>query len=293
MRSTIDHNVAESGNALHRPTVCVVCLCAGSTRYVASNMTAAGRTAKGSAVERVLDILDAVGRAERPLSAAELAEQLDIPKASLHRLCAALEGHGYLQNRLNGRGLLAGHRLRQLALGVLASEPLTSQRRAILKSLAHAIGETCNVAVPDGGDMIYYDREETHWPVRVQLQVGSRVPAAATAGGKMYLSTLPAQHRTRLIESFGLQRYTANTLVNAEDLKAELEITAQRGYAVDNEEYIEGMVALAVPILDHQRRLYATLSFHAPCMRVAFEKLTDYLPQVRAASAQLTKLVNE
>jgi DNA-binding IclR family transcriptional regulator len=251
------------------------------------------RNPKGSTVTRVLDILDAVADADRPMSPTEIADQLAIPKASVHRLCAALEEHGYLQTRLNGRGLQAGHRLNRLALGVLAAAPLQAQRRAILTTLSQDIGETCNIAVPDGAEMIYFDRAETHWPVRINLQIGSRVPACATAGGKMYLSSLSDSRRDRVIRNTRLKRYTANTLLSHSALKDELKATAERGYSMDNEEYIEGMVAMAVPVRDHQGRLYATLSFHAPCMRVPFSAVSDFLPQLRAASEQLSALLEE
>lgn len=251
------------------------------------------RARKGSTVTRVLDILHTVAAADRPLSPTEIADALHIPKASVHRLCAALEDHGYLQTRLSGRGLQAGNRLNQLALGVLSAAPFQAQRKAILAALSENIGETCNIAVPEGAEMIYFDRAETHWPVRVNLQIGSRVPAYATAGGKMYLSTLNDDKLDRVIRNTRLKRYTANTLVRHSALRDELRRTAQRGYSLDNQEYIEGMVALAVPICDERDRLYATLSYHAPCMRVPFSKVTDFLPQLQAASRQLTALLDE
>ena len=65
------------------------------------------------------------------------------------------------------------------------------------------------------------------------------------------------------------------------------------GRALDNEEYIDGMVALAVPITDPQGRLYATLSFHAPCMRVPFERVTEFLPAVQGAAAELGTLIDD
>lgn len=246
-----------------------------------------------STVQRVLDILETVADAARPLSPSEIAEQLNMPKASVYRLCATLEERGFLQTRLNARGLQAGRRLRQLAVGVLSSETFQAQRRAILGKLSEQIGETCNISVPDGVDMIYFDRAETHWPVRVQLQIGSRVPAAATAGGKMYLSSLPRAKRERVIANASLTQHTSNTLIEHAALSRELEVTAERDFATDNEEYIQGMVALAVPIRDSRQRLYATLSFHAPCMRIPFDTVTDYLPLLRAASEQLTSLVDE
>ncbi len=251
------------------------------------------RQPKGSTVTRVMDILKAIADADRPLSPTEIAQQLDIPKASVHRLCTTLEDHGYLKTRLNGRGVQAGHRLNQLALGILSASPLQAQRRAILMDLSEEIGETCNIAVPDGTEMIYYDRAETHWPVRVSLQIGSRVPACSTASGKMYLSTLPEVQRERILANVRLKAYTPNTLLSLSALRDELAAIAQRGYSLDNEEFIEGVVAMAVPVLDLNGRLYATLSFHAPCMRVPFSALSGFLPQLQAASQRLGTLLDE
>jgi len=251
------------------------------------------RAPKGSTVARTLDILDAVARAERPLTPTEIATLLELPKATVHRLCGTLEERGYLQTRLSGRGLQPGHRLNRLALGVLASAPFQARRRAILEALSREIGETCNIAVPDGMEMVYYDRAETHWPVRVQLAVGSRVPAYATAGGKMYLSSLAVDVRKRVVRSAPLLAHTLNTLVDRTALEAELERTAARGHALDNEEYIDGMVALAVPVENAQGRLYATLSFHAPCMRVPFEHVTAFLPALETAAAELAALIGD
>jgi len=251
------------------------------------------RPAKGSTINRVLDVLEAVASSERPLTPTELAVQLDIPKASLHRLVATLEEQGYLQTRMNQRGLQPGTRLNKVALGVFACAPLQAQRRSILTSLSHEIGETCNIAVPDGSEMIYFDRAETHWPVRVQLQIGSRVPAFTTAGGKMYLSSLPKAKRELIISQAHLQAFTANTILDKDKLLDELVATAERGYSLDNEEYIDGMVAMAVPIMDDSGRLYATLSFHAPCMRVPFASVTDFLPQIQKASDSLSKILED
>lgn len=248
---------------------------------------------KGSAITRVLDILELVATSNRPISAAELSDQLGIPKATIHRLCATLERQGMLQSKLNGRGVLPGQRFHAVAVGVLASSTFRAQRHAILANLSREIGETCNISIPDGSEMIYFDRAETHWPVRVQLQVGSRVPAHATASGKMYLSTLPANKRQRILANCEIRKYTPNTKLDLNALSAELELTRKRGYAVDNEEYIEGMVALAIPVTDQQNRLFATLSFHAPAMRVPFSSLETFLPLMHTASTHLRGLLEE
>jgi len=249
------------------------------------------RTPKGSTVARVLDLLTAVTAAEQPTTPTELAEQLGIPKASAHRLCAALEEAGFIQSRLNARGLVAGPTLQRIALNTLARSDLYADHRVVLSRLSAEVGETCNLAIPDGAGMIYYDRVETHSPVRVQLQVGSRVPLHATASGKMYLSSLSAAKREHWVDSLNRQRFTSNTQVDRDALLEELKQIAARGYATDQEEYIDGMVALAVPVRDDGGKLYATLSFHAPSMRIPYARLTDHLPAVLNASKNLSALL--
>lgn len=248
---------------------------------------------KGSAITRVLDILELVATSSRPISATELSDNLEIPKATIHRLCSTLENHGLLQSKMNGRGMLPGHRFHTIAVGVLASSPFRAERHAILSKLSLDIGETCNISIPDGSEMIYFHRAETHWPVRVQLQVGSRVPAHTTASGKMYLSSLPAAKRQRILANSDIRQHTINTVQDLGVLEKELELTRKRGFAVDNEEYIDGMVALAIAVTDHQKRLYATLSFHAPAMRVPFAALESHLPKLRLAAEQLCELLEE
>lgn len=249
------------------------------------------RAAKGSTVARVLNILTSVTEAKQPISATELAKQLNIPKASAHRLCATLEEAGFLQTRLNERGLVAGPKMQRIALNVLSQGDLHADHRAILTRLSTQIGETCNIAVPNGLDMIYYDRVETHWPVRVQLKVGSRVPLHATASGKMYLSSLPVARRKQRLNSIELTSYTDNTITDQNELLAQIEQIGEQGYSTDNEEYIDGMVALAVAVKDSDDHLYATLSFHAPSMRIPCSSLTEFLPAVKNASADLSNVI--
>jgi len=241
---------------------------------------------KGSAISRSLDILDAVATAQRPLAPAEICAQLQIPKATVHRLCTALEKRGLIEPVVDGRGYVPGRALHRMATGALASQHYYAERHAVLQALSRELGETCNIAIPDGSHMIYFDRAETHWPVRIQLPVGSHVPLYCTASGKMYMSTLPDARKLRILESLERKRLTGNTLVDVGALVNELNLIASRQYAIDREEYIDGMVALAVPIKDASGRLFATLSCHAPCIRVSVEDLEQFLSALRSAAAK-------
>ena len=140
--------------------------------------------------------------------------------------------------------------------------------------------------------MIYLERVETQWPLRIQLPIGTRVPFYCTASGKMYLSTLARSHLVRYLSATDIVARTANTLTDPDALLAEIQRVREQGYSLDREEFMEDMIALAVPILDVNDRLMATLAFHAPTQRFSIERAMEYLEPMRHAAADLSKLVS-
>ncbi|WP_417227190.1 IclR family transcriptional regulator [Amphritea sp.] len=249
---------------------------------------------KSSSILRVLQILQVVANATRPITPTEINQTLKLPKPTIHRLCSQLEEEGFLQARMDGRGLLPGPALNKVAQGVLSNNDfLRTERHRILQRLSEKLGETCNISIPDGGEMIYFDRVETHWPLRVQLQINDRVPLHCTASGKLFLSELSSIKRSRLLEKLSLDAHTPNTLTSVEQLKPALRKIRKEEVGVDNEEFLLGMVAVAVPIRDNQGRMYAALAMHAPTARFSLEDALKNIPHMRASAAELASLMND
>ena len=241
---------------------------------------------------RLLLVLEEVAKAGVPVTPTDVNAGLELPKPTIHRLFATLEAEGFLQRDVDGRTYSPGPRLRTLAGGILSSLRIRTARQAILKALSREIGETCNIALPDRDAMIYLERVETEWPLRIQLPQGSRVPFHCTASGKMYLSSLAPNHLQRYLKAAELTEHTPNTFTEPGKLRDELAVIRQQDYALDREEFMDDMVALAVPILDPFGRLMATLSFHAPTQRFDVGRALGYLDALRASSQELTALVN-
>ncbi|CAI8338769.1 MAG: Pca regulon regulatory protein [Porticoccaceae bacterium UBA1117] len=254
-------------------------------------MTTNGKE-RGSAIARALAIIEAVSKAERPLSPADLCYQLDIPKPSVHRLISQLEGDGYLQTSMRGL-IVPGDRLHGMALGILYSSRFKALRQAILQKLTDEIGETCGIAIPNGTEMIYYDRVQTDWPLQIHLQVGSHTPSWCTASGKLYLSSITKDRRLRLINKLPLKQYTRNTITDANILEEELQGIKKIGIGTDNEEFVDGMVACAVPVYDAKGRLFACLFTHAPVIRKSLHELLHYVPTLAKAAKDLGRLIDE
>ena len=226
-----------------------------------------------------------------PITPTEANVNLGLPKPTVHRLFHTLEAEGFIQRDIDGRSYSPGKRLRKLSVNVLSSLRVRTARVAILKEVAETIGETCNIATPDRDAMVYLDRVETKWPLRIQLPVGSNVPFHCTASGKMYLATLQPRHFERYLMAVSLEAFGPNTLVDPRELSREIKAIRTKGYSTDNEEFMEGMVAIAVPIHDDQGRLLSTLSVHAPIQRVSVNDLRGHLQLLRGASTQMSELL--
>lgn len=245
---------------------------------------------RGSTIERVLDILDAVASSPKPLSATEINDELNLPKATAHRLCSELEARGYLLKQINGKSYVPGNRLRDVAVGVLANTRFSATRHAILTRLAEAVGETCNIAYPDGLYMAYSDRVETKAPLRLQFPIGMRVPLYCTASGKLYLSTLPRARRRAIVGKLDLVKQAKNTITDPAKLLEEIEQIHRSEVSVDNQELYDDVVAIAVPIKDQQGRFYSSLAIQAPTARVTAADRDRFLPLLRQAAADLSSL---
>ena len=243
---------------------------------------------KGSRSVRALEMLEVIVAAEQAMGVSDIMTATGLPKATVHRLCALLEKEGFLSPDISGKGLTIGHRTRNLALGVMSMGANSAYRHQILADLSHEIGETCNFNVPAGSEILYVDRVETKWPLRTQLPVGSRVPLHCTASGKLYLASLPTAKRRRLLGAMELTVYTKNTITDLDILDAELEEIRREKFAKDNCEFIEGMVALAVPVKDARGRVAAILACHAPDVRMSIDDAMKFLPVMLKAAEDLS-----
>ena len=240
---------------------------------------------------RAILLLEVIGRQGGPLSAAEIGRLAGLPKQTAHRLCNTLVEEGYLARDTKRGPLRPGRRAREMASGILHISSGHVARHQILKSVADQVGETVNFVMPEDPGMSYKDRVETNWPFRIQLPVGSHVPFHCTASGKAFLATLPVAERRRVLSGIRLDPVTRNTITNVDDLMDELATVARQGYALDNEEFLDAMVAVAVPVRDRSGRYFASLATHGPVQRLSLEKLVALAPLLHDASERLTAVI--
>lgn len=236
---------------------------------------------------RMLLILEILGERGEPMRAAEIGREIGLPKQTVNRLCTTLLDEGLLVREEHGNRLRPGRRARTMANGVLHAASDHILRHQILAQLAESVGETVNFAVPEIEGMVYRDRVETNWFFRIQLPVGSHVPFHCTASGKCYLASLPPARRKALVENLNLEAQTPQTLVNRTSLLEELHLIARQGYSMDNEELVEGMIAIAAPVSDRDGRFVAAVAFHGPAQRLTADAAVGHLPKLQNTANRL------
>ncbi|HET9650859.1 MAG TPA: IclR family transcriptional regulator [Usitatibacter sp.] len=242
-----------------------------------------------SAALRAFAVLETVVRADRPIAMAEIVEAHGLPKPTVFRLLATLEEAGLVTREPVDKCYSAGPRLAQLGLAILTNQSVRRERRAILQKISEETGETCNLTMVDGIDVVYVDRVDSQWPLRIDLKPGSRVPLHCSASGKLFLSQLPRGKRRALVESLNLTRCTEHTITQRDALEAELERIRKTGVGIDNEEFLAGLLCVAVPVVDPGGRHVATIALQAPSARLSLERAIDCVPMLRQAAKAMSR----
>ncbi len=240
---------------------------------------------------RALLILETLAAAGRAMTPTEIGVEIGLPKPTVHRLCAMLAEEGFLGRDPHDGRLRPAGRARRLAGGLQVAARLDLARHLVLKSVAGRIGETCNLVGVGVAGMVYLDRVDTPWPLRYQLPVGTEVPFHCTASGKMFLSTLPEKELKTVLETVDLTREGPNCITDPAELTARLVRVRAVGHAIDDQEFMAGMIAYAVAVRDPGGRFVAALAFHAPMQRVSLEAGLAHVPVLEEGSRRLEALM--
>ena len=233
---------------------------------------------------RSFAVLEALVASEHAASLTDIVKTCALPKPTVYRMLAMLEAAGLVVRDPGAARYAPGPRLAALGLGIMQNGSLSSARHAILAQLVEKIGETCNFTMLHGGEVMYLDRVEAAWPLRMNLTSGSRVPLHCTASGKLLLAYMAKPARDRILSTLSYKSYTPSTIANRKSLEAELGRIRKARHATDNEEFHAGLVCVAVPTRSPGGRPCAAIAVHAPMSRMPLDRALQYLPLLRDAA---------
>ena len=239
------------------------------------------------AVERALDVLMCFTSQTPELSMTEISEMVGINKSTVHRLLATLERKHFLErDRVTGI-YRPGIRLVQMAFLTMEHNDLKRLASPCLRDLCDKYHENVNLSVLDDMDVIYLDVVESSQRVKLAAAPGQRLPAFCTASGKAILAFLP-EEKVRDILALGMPVYTQNTIASVETFFNDIRRTREQGYAISEQEFEDGINAIAAPICNHP---IASVSIAGPAYRLTRERMLEIGPHLLTSVKEIAQEV--
>tara|TARA_R110000868_G_scaffold404811_1_gene683384 strand:- start:31356 stop:32141 length:786 start_codon:yes stop_codon:yes gene_type:complete len=250
-------------------------------------------TSTGSAIGKAIKLLDALADTVEPMSMKDLGNVTGLPKPSAHRMLSQLEEQGLVERNPMTKFYTIGRNLGALSIKVLSARVRLPDIKSIMQKLTVDIGETVNLAVLDGSDVVYIERVESSQPLRMNLRAGSRIPVHTSSTGKVLAAHLPKRRRERLLQNLELKKYTEFTITNLDKLTDELAATRKRGYSISYQEYMIGLIGVGVPIKSPSGEVIAALALHAPEARMSLDIGVACVPRLNEAASLIGEIFTE
>lgn len=239
-------------------------------------------------VDRALSILALFNIQTPELGITEIANCLELRKSTAAGLVYTLESSGYLIQNGENRKYRLGFRLAERAAVVLGQIEVTQIARPHLEELRALNDQSVNLGILDGTEIVCVDHINSTQTVATYFRIGKRLPVHATAMGKAILSELSREVFSSLICQLTLCRYTPRTIGDVQSLLTDLDLTRQRGFALDDQESAVGLRAVSAPIFDWTEHAIASVSIAAPIRRFPSELIGQYGDSVRTTAKQIS-----
>ena len=247
-----------------------------------------GTVRRVPAVDRAVRLLDSLRRAGGPRGISELARELGLHKATVRDILLTLEYHGLVERDAATARFRLGAGLARFAVAVRSGESLAAVARPFLRRLVEQTGETALVTVLDGARQLIVAQDEPAGALKISAPVGRRLPLLAGAPAKVLLATLAPARLDALLGAGSLPRYTARSITEPAAYRAELRAVRQQGYALDDEEFLDGVRAVSAPVRGADGVVVAALTVVGFSTRLAPERLRPTIAAVVDAAAEVS-----
>ena len=237
-------------------------------------------------LDRAMDVLKIVASGAG-MSLTEIATAGDQSAPTCYRILTTLKKHRIVEFGEASQLWHIGLEAFRIGTRFLSRTRMAEVARPVMQRVLGETGETANLAILDGAEVIFVSQAETHEPIRAFFPPGTRGPAHASGIGKAIMAHLPAETVARLARG-DLQRYTEKTISSGDALASELETIRARGYSVDDEERTEGMRCIAAPVFNAFGEPVAGISLSGPSVRVRPERDAELGRLIRQAADEIT-----
>jgi DNA-binding IclR family transcriptional regulator len=243
---------------------------------------------RSSTALKALKVLEAVAASSQPVSVSEVAQRVDIDGSTAYRMLRTLVDAGYVvQDEISKRYRLS-YKVVSLSRNLLAENKVTRLIHERLEQITAETRETLHLSVLDGNETVLILQVKGTQLVKVDFQIGDRVPLHCTSIGKVLLAFQDVQYIEETIAA-GLPKMASNTITDPDELRKELQRIRSQGYAIDDREFSDNMRCVAVPIFESGRRVHRGISISGPDFRFTFERLEKLKDPLLKVSWELSE----
>ncbi len=201
-------------------------------------------------VKKAFAILSAISASRNGMGVSDLAKKLKMAKSTVHGMTSALEELGAVMRDPLTKKYKLGFTLLEIGRSAYSRIDLETAARPVTERLMEKTRTSVFIGILNWDQVTILDIVESRQDLHITAPVGSTVPLLAGAVGKVFLASMPEEQAAKIVKSKGLPRFTDNSIVDGDSYFNELAHVRQHGYAVDNEEYIIGVRAVASPLTD-------------------------------------------
>ena len=218
----------------------------------------------------------------------EIGRTVKLHSSTAYRLLATLENEGLVERSDDGSRYRLGLQIFRLGSAVLNNMRLEREAYPFMQKLAALSGETVNLGVLSGHNVLYLQKIESKEPLRADLVVGGSVPSYCSATGKVLLAFLPEEQLDALFKDTMLVRMGPNCITSLEQLRRELALIRQRGYSIDDQEFSSQIRATGAPIWSHRQRVIAAIAVAGPATRLTPARLNELVLATTHAANEIS-----
>lgn len=240
------------------------------------------------AVERALQILNCFDDEHPERGVSEIAQAVDLHKATTHRIVTTLVNYGYLERAADGQKYRLGLELTNLGFKVLRRMDLRREALVYMDRLVERWDEACDLSIFDQGNVFYIEVIQGKHALTIAAAVGMRLPAHATASGKLFLAYRSSEERDTYL-SRPMVRFTDKTTTSPAQLQEQLKLIRRQGYAYDDEEFEMGIRAVAAPIFNQNGDIVAAMSMPSPASRMTTERAVEVAKSLQEATQAVSR----
>ncbi len=240
-------------------------------------------------IEKALRLIDELAAAKEPLTLQALTKRSGYAKSTVHRLVSTLRTHHIVEQSAEDGRYSLGIRLFELGCSVSNSWDVAAIAKPYMLSIASEINESVCLAMVSRGEVLIIDFIESTSMFHVVSRVGAKLPIHCTVQGKIMLAYMSPIQRRHILKDRGMQIYTPNTIHTLEQLEADLLLTRERGYAIDNSEFHVGLHSVAAPILNYEGEptySFSVVSMFHPVESAEFKRATQLVLEAAADTSR-------